>query len=106
MKTKILLFLAMFLFAGIYGASAQQKAVVKQPIVAHQKVQNHRVKEGVKSGEITKGEHKVLAHRKHEIKKDVKLAKADGKVTQPEKKMIRNEQKKNSRLIHKTKHNS
>lgn len=97
MKTKIFLFFAMLFFAGAYGANAQIKA--------HQKVQRHRIHTGVKSGEVTKKEQKVLNYRMHEVRQDAKLAKSDGKVTKPERKMIKKEQRKNSKLIHKAKHN-
>lgn len=93
-----LLFLVLFLFAGMFGVNAQIKT--------HQKIQHHRVKSGIKNGEITKGEKKVLQYRRKEIRQDAKLAKSDGKVTRPERKMIRNEQKRNSKLIYKTKHNN
>lgn len=96
MKTGILL-LAIFLFAGMYGVNAQ--------IRVHQKIQHHRVKDGIKSGEITKGEKKVIQYRKKDVRQDAKLAKSDGKITKPERKIIRNEQQKNSKLIYRTKHN-
>lgn len=99
MKTKIFLSLALFLFAGYYGANAQ---VIK----AHQKVEHHRIHNGVKSGEVTKGEQKVLNHRMHDVKQDAKLAKSDGKITKPERKMIAKEQKKNSKMIYKARHNN
>lgn len=97
MKTKIFLFFAMLFFAGIFGATAQVKK--------HQKIQHHRIHTGVKSGEVTKKEQKVLNYRLHEVKQDAKLAKADGKVTRPEKRMIQKEQKRNSKLIYRAKHN-
>lgn len=97
MKTRIL-FLALFLFAGMYGVNAQIKT--------HQKVQEHRIKSGVKSGEITKGELKTLKYQHKEVKKDERLAKSDGKVTKPERKMIKNEQKRNSKRIYRSKHNN
>lgn len=98
MKTKFLLFLTMLFFAGMTNVNAQAKV--------HQKVQRHRIHQGVKSGEVTKGEQKVLNHRERETKQDIKLAKADGKVTKPERKIIAHEQKKNSKMIYKAKHNN
>ncbi len=99
MKTKIFLFLALFLFAGYYGVNAQA-------IKAHQKVERHRIHNGVKSGEVTKGEQKVLNSRMHDVRQDAKMAKSDGKVTKTERKMIAKEQKRNSKMIYKAKHNN
>ena len=99
MKTKFF-FLMLTLF--LSGAALTVNAQIKE----HQKVQEHRIKNGVKSGELTKGETKVLQHREREVRQDKKLAKSDGKITKPERKMIRKEQKRNSKLIHKAKHNN
>ena len=98
MKTKTFLFLALFAFAGFNNANAQIKE--------RQKVQHHRIHQGVKSGEVTKGEQKVLNHQMHDVKQDAKLAKSDGEITQPERKMIAKEQNRNSKMIHRAKHNN
>ncbi len=68
--------------------------------------QKHRIKQGVKSGELTKKETKNIIADEKEIRQDVKLAKADGNVTAAEKKIILREQRKASREIYRKKHNS
>lgn len=97
MKTKFLLIAAIALGLGINNANAQVKQQVKQ--------QNHRIKTGVKSGELTKKEAKSLAGDRKEIHQDVKLAKADGNVSKEEKKILKKEMKSNSREIYRKKHN-
>lgn len=99
MKTKMLI-LVIFLFAGMYSANAQNVRV-------HQKVQKHRIKDGVKDGAITKGEMKVLKHERKDVRLDAKILKMnDGKLSHPERRYIRHEQMKNSRHIYRSKHNN
>ncbi len=50
--------------------------------------QKHRIKQGVKSGELTKKETKNIIGDEKEIRQYVKLAKADGNVTTTEKKLF------------------
>ncbi len=76
-------------------------AQVKQ----HAKNEHHRIKQGVKSGELTKKETKNLVHGQKEIHQDVKAAKADGVVTKDERKDIRQDQRQESRKIFRKKHN-
>ncbi|MEO6136329.1 MAG: hypothetical protein ABIP35_14315 [Ginsengibacter sp.] len=97
MKTKFFLIAAIALGLGINNANAQ----VKQQ--AH--TQHQRIKNGVKSGELTKKEAKDLAGDQRELHKDVKLAKADGHVSKGEKKILKKEAKKNSKEIYRKKHN-
>lgn len=98
MKAKLLVMASVFLIAGSINANAQ--------IIKHQKNQVHRVKNGVKSGEITKGELKVIKHEQKDFRQDVHMAASDGNITPHEKKFIRKEQHQNSRLIYRTKHNN
>ncbi|MEO6328796.1 MAG: hypothetical protein ABIO55_07685 [Ginsengibacter sp.] len=97
MKTKLIL-IAIVFGANINAADAQ----VKQ----RSHVQAHRIHQGVKSGELTKAERKNLIEDQKEIHQDVKLAKADGKVTAGERRIIRKEQKQESREIYRKKHNN
>jgi hypothetical protein len=46
--------------------------------------QRQRVKQGVKSGELTKAETRNLVKDQKEVRQDVKAAKADGVVTKDE----------------------
>ncbi len=68
--------------------------------------QHQRIKQGVKSGELTKSETKNLVNGQKEVRQDVKSAKSDGVVTKDERKDIKQEQRQQSRKIFRKKHNS
>ena len=70
-----------------------------------QTTSRNRVKQGVRSGEITKQERKVIANDRKETKEDIQVAKADGIVTPAEKREIKQDKKKTIRAIYRTKHN-
>lgn len=65
-----------------------------------------KIKQGVKSGELTKAETVRLARQQREIRKDVKSARADGDVTRDERKAIKKEKRKADRTIYRKKHNN
>lgn len=71
-----------------------------------QKTQRERIKQGVKSGEITRVEAAKIAKEKQDVRQAKVIAKADGAVTAEEKKIIRKERKQASRTIYKKKHNN
>ena len=96
MKSKII-FTAIVLALAISNTNAQ---VVKRGINQH-----HRIKQGVRSGELTRAEANNLRHGQKEIHQDVREAKADGIVTPAEKQEIRQDQRKESRKIFRKKHN-
>jgi hypothetical protein len=86
--------------------SAPVLAQTQTPVINEkQKTQQERIKQGIKSGELTKKETKKLEAEQKAIQKDKKLAKADGKVTPVEKKTIIKDQNKASKDIYKLKHN-
>ena len=97
MNTKFLFAAAIICALGISAANAQVKKTAKH--------QHTRIKQGVKSGELTKSETKNLVRDQKEIRQDVKSAKSDGIVTGAEKKEIRKDQRQASREIHRKKHN-
>jgi Ni/Co efflux regulator RcnB len=70
-----------------------------------QKNQKHRVKTGVKSGEITKREAKSIKHSTKSAKRYEAKAKSDGKVTWKERARLQHKENKSSRKIYRTKHN-
>lgn len=98
MKFKFFLATAAFLFAFSFAGSAQ----VKQRAVN----QHHRIRQGVRSGEITAGERARIANKEKEVRQDVKDAKSDGVVTGQERREIRRDQNRASRTIYRTKHNN
>lgn len=96
MKTK-LLFSAIIMALAISSADAQAVRQVKQ---------HKRIKQGVKSGEITRAEAVNLRNGQKEIREDKREARADGVVTPAEKKEIRQDQRKESRKIYRKKNNN
>lgn len=71
-----------------------------------QKKQVERIKEGVKKGELTDKETKVLVKEQKHIQKEKVAAKADGKLTKAERKHIKKDQLKASKDIAEKKHNT
>ncbi len=67
--------------------------------------QKQRVKQGVKSGEITKAEADKIREQRKEVREEVKEAKADGTVTKEEKKDIKQERKDANKAIVRAKQN-
>ncbi|MEO6538334.1 MAG: hypothetical protein ABIT07_05875 [Ferruginibacter sp.] len=67
--------------------------------------EHHRIRQGVRSGELTRHETKTLARQQRDIHQDRKEAKADGIVTPAEKKEIKQDQRQASRSIYRKKHN-
>jgi hypothetical protein len=107
MKIKNIL-IALFLISLVcWNISAQeQPKVVKTPRVTHRQInQQVRIKQGVKSGKLTKGETKKLENEQVKIQQDKKEAKSDGKVTPKERQHIKREQNKASRDIKRLKNN-
>ena len=97
MKTKFLIVAALVLGLGINNADAQ---------IRHRAVNQHQsIRQGVKSGELTRPEAKNLREDQKDLHQDIKLAKSDGKITPGERKIIRKEENKDSREIYRKKHN-
>ena len=90
--------------ASVVGAYAQDKT----PVVDQQEQnQEKRVEQGIKSGELTKGEAAHLEAQQGKIKVDEAKAKAkaDGKVTAKERAKLKREQNRASRDVYRKKHN-
>lgn len=65
-----------------------------------------RVRQGVRSGELTRTEMSKLAHQQRDIKRDVREARADGEVTRCERREIRSDKKRQDATIYRLKHNN
>ena len=65
-----------------------------------------KIKQGVKSGELTKKETCNLVKQQRNIKQDVRQAKADGLVTKAERRVIYTDKKKADANIYSKKHNN
>lgn len=98
MKAKFIIAAIALFFVSTISVSAQ---TIKKDAVR----QHHRIKQGVRSGELTRAEAKNLKQDQKEIHQDIKEAKSDGVITPDERKDIRKDQRKESREIYRKKHN-
>lgn len=73
-------------------------------ITARQRNEQARIRQGVRSGELTRGETRRLKNREADIRQDKRAARADGVVTRDERQDIRKEEAKASRAIYRQKH--
>jgi hypothetical protein len=99
MRNKFLA-IALFVIGSTVATFAQNTPVVD----AREQNQKERIKDGVKSGELTKPEAKKLAKQQRHIKKAEAKAKSDGTVTAAERAKLDRKQDKASRKIAKQKH--
>ena len=81
--------------------------IITASSVSAQNISNdrRRIRQGVRSGELTRAETRRVVHQQREIRRDVRQAKADGVVTPAEKREIRQDKRKADRTIYRTKHN-
>ena len=98
MKAKFFLIASILFLMGISSTNAQHRR--------HSQNQKHRVKQGIRSGKLTKKETKNLIEERKEIHQNLKLAKSGGKITPIERKIIRKEQRQQSHAIYRKKHNN
>ena len=95
MKLKLLAATVIMLALGLNTAEAQTR----------QRVQRHRIRQGVRSGELTRAETRNLAIHKRGTRRDIRRAKSDGVITRRERKELRRDRRHNSRAIYRKKHN-
>jgi hypothetical protein len=101
MKTTIL---ALLLLTFAVGTASAQTAT---PRVKERQVnQQRRIRQGVRSGELTKPEARRLELREAKIAKDKRKAKSDGVVTPAERAKLNAEQNRASRAIARQKHDA
>jgi hypothetical protein len=100
MRRLLLFVLAVALIGSVAFAQTATPKVTKRQI--HQQ---QRIKEGVKSGELTKGEAAKLEAQQGKIAVDKAKAKSDGVVTAKERAKLRHEQNKASKNVYRKKHN-
>ncbi len=98
MKLKFLAATIIMMAIGICSTEAQTRP--------GNRTQKQRIKQGVKSGELTKGETARLMRMKKDTRRDIKMAKTDGVITRRERKEIRRDKKRSSRAIYRSKHNN
>jgi|GEM_PF-667278 len=68
--------------------------------------QRERIREGIRSGSLTKDEAKMLKEKQRQLQDDKKAAKADGVVTPEERAQLKDEKEALSQAIHDEKHDS
>ena len=94
---------ALAIFSVSYSAAAQ---TATPGITARQRNEQARIRQGVRSGELTRVEAARLKGREAEIRQDKREAKADGVVTRDERQDIRKDERQASRAIHRQKHDA
>jgi len=110
MKLKALLVVAIVAGSAIAFAqesNAPQTGNTKTPVInQRQKNQRARIRQGVQSGQLTKGEAARLRSEQRTIQAEKQMAKTDGKVTPAERAKLRRDQNKASKDIYRLKHNN
>ncbi len=96
--------IALLAFLSVGTAYAQAQATPK--VTERQINQQKRIKEGVVSGELTKGETVQLQKQQASVQRTKKRAKADGKVTKRERARIHKKQNLASKNVARKKHNN
>ena len=94
---------ALALLSVSYSASAQ---TATPGITARQHNEQARIRQGVRSGELTRTEAARLKGREAEISQDKREAKADGVVTRDERQDIKKDERQTSRAIYRQKHDA
>ncbi|MCX6175182.1 MAG: hypothetical protein NTZ27_10550 [Ignavibacteriales bacterium] len=97
------IFAILIILSVSYTAISAQTVTPK--IDKTQKNQQLRIHQGIKSGELTRGEVRKLENQQKAIQRDKRIAKADGALTPGERRHIRNEQNRASKNIYIKKHN-
>jgi hypothetical protein len=98
---KSLFIIAMLIGVIQFSSHAQ---LVTPGINAKQLRQESKIRQGVKSGELTRRETKGLILEQKQVKLMKRAAKADGKVTRRERKVLRNKQRSADYHIYRQKH--
>jgi len=97
------------LVAGVLGVAglSQADARTRDPGVNHrQQNQQQRIKQGVRSGELTRRETRTLAEGQRDVRQLERAYKSDGELTRAERADLHHEQNQASRDIYKQKHDA
>lgn len=95
------------LFVAVLATASIAEAQTRTPVInAREHNQENRINRGVRNGELTRTEAHTLRTDEHNISAEKRLAKADGRVTGRERKMIRHQENRDSRAIYNKKHNN
>jgi len=91
MKIKLLILTVIIMLTAMTEADAQNR--------------HRRIKQGVRSGEITRMERQQLAKQQRHTRREVRRAKSDGIITHRERREIRQDKRQTSRSVYRKKHN-
>jgi hypothetical protein len=100
-RRKIVLALTLAVFTAV----AVQAQTATPQVSKRQAKQTTRIKQGVKSGELTGAETATLAKQQRQIKRSKRRAKADGEVTKAERTRLHARQNQANRQIRRKKNN-
>ncbi len=103
-RVKMSMFLSFVLVTMISAASAFGQTHTPS-INQRERNQQHRINQGVKSGELTRAEAGTLERQEARIKTQEMFAKKDGKVTPAEHRKLHRELNRESHRIYRKKHN-
>jgi len=112
MKTRTVTFVALALpllanlaVAGQPPGGSRPPAAIRDPGVnVHQHRQQHRIQQGARSGELTRGETRELRSEQRDIRQMERDYKSDGTLTRQERKELHQAQHEASRNIYDEKH--
>ena len=94
------------LLAAALAITSMAQAQTHTPVInRHERNQERRINQGVRSGELTRGEAHHLRAEERNIRAEKRMAKADGRVTPAERRQIRRDENRTSREIYRDKHN-
>jgi hypothetical protein len=87
------------------AAASSWNALAADPAVNHrQHRQEHRIEQGVRSGELTTAETKGLRKEERSIRQEERAYKSDGKLTRAERKDLHHDLNQASKDIYREKH--
>ena len=104
--SSILIAVVISLFVGLSALAQPAPGTHTPHINKRQHEQQKRIRQGVRSGELTRGETKRIEKDEREIRQEERAAKADGTVTAEERKEINKDLNKTNRRIYRAKHNN
>jgi hypothetical protein len=107
MKKIMSLLIALGILLGLAATSfAHQPSKHRVPVARErQQQQQQRIRQGIRSEELTRGEVHSLGKEQREIHQEIRQAHTDGVVTVGERRAIQQEQNQASRHIFRAKHN-
>ncbi len=94
---------ALFSVSGVLASTAMAGTPV---LNERQHNQAQRIGQGVRSGELTRPETRRLVRGQRELRRDERMAKSDGVVTDRERAMLQREANQQSRRIYRQKHDA